>query len=80
MTWLRWIPVGLALIAAAALTSPPFQITPMLGNQVVARLNVWTGRVDLCIPYPDAHQFVCHAETRADEPWSVESETEDPSQ
>jgi len=77
MTWLRWIPAGLALIVAAALTNPPFQITPMLGGQVVARLNVWTGRVDLCTPFPEIHQFVCRAQAKVADSWSVEDEASD---
>jgi hypothetical protein len=76
MNSVHWVAVGLGLIAAAALTSPPYQITPILGNQVVARSNVWTGRVDLCIPDPDAHRFECHAKPNSEDQWSVESEAE----
>ena len=57
MAWGRWIFAALVLLAAAALTTPPFQMIPMVNARVVARLNVWTGRVDMCVP--EGKQFIC---------------------
>jgi hypothetical protein len=73
MTRLHWILAGLALIAAAALTSPPYQMAPMLDGRAVARLNVWTGRVDFCIP--DGKTLVCHPGADA---WDVVAEVPTP--
>lgn len=63
MTRLRWFLASLTLLAAAALTSPPYQMTTVFNGNVIARLNVWTGKIDFCVPETGPAEnpgMVCH--------------------